>query len=48
MEKKYYYGNEISPYGMENGRVDYGTLSKCFDAVLNNDIMHLTYDIGYW
>lgn len=48
MEKKYYYGNCISDYGIENGRVDYATLAKCFDAVLNNDIMNLTYDIGYW
>jgi hypothetical protein len=48
MEKKYYYGNEISQYGLENGRVDYATLAKCFDAVLNNDIMQLTYEIGYW
>ena len=47
-KQKYYYGNAISEYGLENGRVDYGTLSKCFDAVLNNDIMQLTYDIGYW
>lgn len=47
-EQKYYYGNAISEYGLENGRVDYATLSKCFDAVLNNDIMQLTYDIGYW
>lgn len=47
-EKKYYYGNAISEYGMQNGYVDYRTLSKCFDAVLNNDIMNLTYDIGYW
>ena len=47
-EQKYYYGHEISQYGLENGRVDYGTLAKCFDAVLNNDIMQLTYDIGYW
>ena len=46
-EQKYYYGNAISEYGLENGRVDYATLSKCFDAVLNNDIMGLTYDIGY-
>lgn len=46
MEKKYYYGNPISEYGLENGYVDYATLSKCFDAVLNNDIMSLTYDIG--
>lgn len=47
-EKKYYYGNAISEYGLENGRVDYATLAKCFDAVLNNDIMSLTYDIGSW
>lgn len=47
-EKKYYYGNPISEYGLENGRVDYATLAKAFDAVLNNDIMGLTYDIGYW
>lgn len=47
-EQKYYYGNHISEYGLENGYVDYATLSKCFDAVLNNDIMSLTYDIGAW
>lgn len=47
-QQKYYYGNPISEYGMQNGRVDYATLSKCFDAVLNNDIMSLTYDIGSW
>lgn len=47
-EKKYYYGNAISEYGIENGYVDYATLAKCFDAVLNNDIMSLTYDIGSW
>lgn len=48
MENKYYYGNAISEYGLENGRVDYATLAKAFDAVLNNDIMSLTYGIGYW
>lgn len=47
-EKKYYYGNAISEYGLENGRVDYATLAETFDAVLNNDIMNLTYDIGSW
>ena len=47
-EQKYYYGNAISEYGLENGYVDYATLAKCFDAVLNNDIMRLTYNIGYW
>ena len=48
MEQKYYYGNPISEYGMEHGYVDYATLAKCFDSVLNNDIMKLTYDIGSW
>lgn len=47
-EKKYYYGNAVSDYGMEHGYVDYATLAKAFDAVLNNDIMDLTYDIGSW
>lgn len=47
-EQKYYYGNAISDYGMEHGYVDYATLSKCFDTVLNNDIMSLTYGIGSW
>ena len=48
MEQKYYYGNPISMYGMERGYVDYATLAKTFNAVLNNDIMSLTYDIGSW
>ena len=47
-QQKYYYGNVISEYGLEHGRVDYATLSKCFDVVLNNNIMSLTYDIGSW
>lgn len=45
---KYFYGNEVSAYGQEHNRVDYATLAKSFDAVLNNDIMNKTYDIGYW
>lgn len=45
---KYFYGNEISEYGQENGYVDYRTLAKAFDAVLNNDIIQKTYEIGYW
>ena len=44
----YFYGNKISDYGLEHGYVDYGTLSKAFDAVLNNDIMSKTWDLGYW
>ena len=45
---EYFYGNKISDYGIQNGYVDYATLAKSFDAVLNNDIMGLTYDIGFW
>lgn len=47
-EQKYFYGNPISEYGVEHGRVDYGTLAKAFDAVQNDNIMNLTYDIGSW
>lgn len=48
MEKKYFYGNEISNYGLENGYVDYRTLAKAFDAVLANNIIQDTESIGYW
>ena len=41
--KKYFYGNEISAYGMEHNRVDYATLAKAFDAVLCNSITELFY-----
>lgn len=44
----YFYGNKISDYGLENGYVDYKTLAKAFDAVMNNDIISNTADIGYW
>lgn len=43
MEKKYFYGNEISEYGIQYNRVDYRTLAKSFDAVLCNDITKLFY-----
>lgn len=45
---EYFYGNKVSQYGLEHGYVDYATLAKSFDAVLNNDIMSKTYDIGEW
>ena len=48
MSGKYFFGNEISEYGQENNRVDYRTLAKSFDAVLNNDIISKTQEIGYW
>lgn len=44
----YFCGNKISDYGLKNGYVDYATLAKSFDAVLNNEIMQKTWNIGYW
>lgn len=45
---KYFCGNEISEYGRKNGFVDYATLAKSFDAVMSNDIISKTSEIGYW
>lgn len=42
-KSKYFYGNEISEYGLKNGYVDYRTLAKAFDGVLVNDITKLFY-----
>lgn len=36
---EYFCGNKISDYGLENGYVDYATLAKAFDAVLNNEVI---------
>jgi hypothetical protein len=41
---KYFYGNEISEYGLQNGYVDFKTLAKCGDMVLCNDITKLFYN----
>lgn len=38
-KSKYFCGNKISDYGLEQGYVDYATLAKSFDCVLNNDII---------
>ena len=35
----YFCGNEISKCGKDHGYVDYATLAKAFDAVLNNTII---------
>lgn len=46
---EYFYGNRISEYGLKNGYVDYRTLAKAFDAVLNNEIMGQTWGVcGEW
>lgn len=44
----YFYGNKASDYAIENGFLDYATFAKSFDAVMNNDIISNTSDIGYW
>lgn len=42
-------GNEASEYAKEQGYLDYATLAKSFDAVMNNDIISNTNNIiGYW
>ena len=40
---KYFYGHQISEYGLQHGYVDYRTLAKCGDMVLCNDITKLFY-----
>ena len=45
---KYFCGNKISDYGLENGYIDYAALANSFDAVLNNDIMKKTIKIDFW
>lgn len=44
----YFYGNEASEYAKEQGYLDYATFAKAFDAVLANDVISKTYDIGFW
>lgn len=46
-KSKYFYGNKISDYGLQNGYIDYATLSKSFDAVLNNNIFTAIDPDGY-
>ena len=41
-KSNYFFGNEVSDYGKEYGYIDYRTLAKAFDAVLNNNIMQAT------
>jgi hypothetical protein len=38
-KSEYFCGNKINQYGLEHGYVDYATLAKSFDAVLNNNII---------
>ena len=46
IKKQYYFlGELISEEGIKYNRVDYRTLSKCFDAVMCNDITKLFYNV---
>ena len=38
----YFFGNEVSDYGKEHHYIDYATLAKSFQHVLNNDIIGAT------
>lgn len=42
-KSKFFYGNQISEYGLQHGYIDYKTLAKCGDMVLCNDITKLFY-----
>ena len=46
--KKYFYGNAISDYGMENGFVDYATLAKSINHVLCNGLFEDTHGYEQW
>ena len=48
LKSTYFMGNKISTYGIENKRLDYGTLAKSFNYVLNNEIIQNTQNIGFW
>lgn len=41
IKTNYFFGNEVSAYGIEHGYVDYKTLARAFDSVLVNDITKL-------
>lgn len=41
-------GNEASDYAKEQGYLDYATFAKAFDAVMNNNIMENTCEVGFW
>lgn len=42
MKNRFYYGVEVSRYGVENNRVDMETLSQIVGGVLNNEIIKKT------
>lgn len=50
MKNRFYYGVEVSRYGVENKRVDMETLSQVVGGVLNNEIIKKTAasGLGTW
>lgn len=44
----YFFGNRVSDEALKAGYVDYSTLAKSFDAVMNNDIINLPEYADYW
>lgn len=44
----YFCGNKASDYAIEQGYLDYATLAKSFDAVLQNNIMSIEEYQDYW
>lgn len=44
----YFCSHRISDYGLEHAAIDYATLAKSFDAVLNNEIIKIPEYIDYW
>lgn len=47
-ESAWFYGHPISSYGLEHGYVDYRTLASAFDAILANELLEKTSEIGNW
>lgn len=45
---EWFYGNEVSLYGKEQGYVDYRTFSRAFDAVMNNNIISELENAGFY
>ena len=46
---EYFYGNRVSEEGRKYGYLDYGTLAKAFNHVMDNGLMEKTDGIiGYW
>lgn len=45
-ESEYFFGHTISDYGLQHGFIDYLTLARAFDCILNNEIISRTIAMG--